>query len=507
VKEFKYDDNISIPKELSEYVQRGVNDAKRPNGYSRNKPKIIISLMLLCIITVVFNPQTRAFTVELPIVEDVMKWFKLDGNIKQIKANKLNVYDLVTEKDGYKLYMKDIYFDEEKIFMKIAVEDESGQAFDIQGWEITSNHSGSETRKIKGVTVKNVDPWYNIWVYSYLKSMFDEHNYYYGKAQIKFNINVSDGNKIICFNEVEINEEKVSEARTKVYKLNKEYELDGIKIFIEYLKVYPNRMEVRLRHKTDDIDSKLTYVKMKLTDKNGKVYEKSRSGYYSRRSKEFQFNESIYFDEDNSIKKIDIEFGHGKVESMNIMEMKYLNHEEAQEFNYNNSVFKAYIEKDKNNREYTYLNTKINEIEQIFSMYYIRKWTGAWERMWRYNPTQETTIRITKNEIDMELGMDLEDILKLNDDEFYNYAVKYSQYIDSRQDKNEKTVNSKIDIDLIKKSMKGYIEEGEIYTGGSISIGDIETFRSEKDINNEDCEFGILDESKIKTEHIEIELD
>ncbi len=505
MKNLKYDENITIPEELSECVERGVNDAKRPNYYCRNKSRIIVSLILVCVISLGFNPNARAYTANLPIVKDVMKWFKSDENINKVKENKFKVYDLVTEKDGYKLYMKDIYFDEERFSMKIAVEDENGAAFNIKEWNMTSNHIGEDYIRFNGESIKNVDPWYDVWNFSYLGSLFDKNNYNYGKVDIKLKMTVSDGNKTIHFNEVEINEENVIEAKPKVFIINKEYVFDGAKILIEHLKIYPNRMEVKVSSRNSDIDSKVTYMKMKLTDKNGKVYEKSSASLYRRICREFVFNDSIYFDNDNSIEKIGIELGVGKVQTMKIIEKANLTPGDNDEFSYNNVKFKAYV--DENDTDYTYLDVKINDSQDLYSSYYIRKWTGAWEEMSYCDPNESTSIRITKNEIEKELGKDLEEILKLDDDEFYNYAVKYNKYIDSRKERNEKTINNKINIDLTKESMKMYIEERALTLGEGLSIGDVLKFGCQNNSTSKNLEFGIIDGSKIKTEHIELELD
>ena len=67
------------------------------------------------------------------------------------------VYDFVTEKDGYNLYMKDIYFDQGRFSMKIAVEDENGNPFYIQEGDIVGNYNIS-TRfgAVNGENIKNV---------------------------------------------------------------------------------------------------------------------------------------------------------------------------------------------------------------------------------------------------------------------------------------------------------------------------------------------------------------
>ncbi|MCM1991535.1 hypothetical protein [Oceanirhabdus seepicola] len=374
MEKFERDDEIIIPDEFDSRIDMSLKKAKRGSYYYRNKSKIGTSLVLAFVLFLGMNPDVRAYT------KNVMEWFKSDKSIMELKENKFKIYDLVTEKDGYKVYMKDMYFDEETFSMKIAVEDENGNAFE----------SDSEV-------------------------------------------------------------------------------------------------------------------------------------FWGENSREFYFNDSIYFDKDTKIEKIEMDLGHGEVESMKIVSREKLDYGQVGEFKYNDKSFMTYREKDKElsecwssnqsgfikkgfyekDVEYTYLKLNDDDANQKPSKYYIKKWTGIWEPMYNNIDEEVKTVRITKNEIDRQLGMELEDILKLNDEEFNDYGIKFNKYINYRLERNDSETN----IDETRKTMERYIDCGQLFLGKSVSMKDLLTFRKETVSTKKDWEFGILDGSKIKTEHIELELD
>ncbi len=510
-------DKIRIPKEFDNRIDASLKKAKPGSYYYRNRMKITTSLVLVLVMFIGMNPDVRAYT------KNVMEWFKSDKSITKLKENNFKVYDLVTEKDGYKLYMKDMYFDEETFSMKIAVEDENGNAFDIQEGDISGNYLSTRFGAVNGENIKNVDPWYDVEGYCHLRNAFDKDNFYYGKAELKFITTVSDGNKTIEFDKVAIKDENISRVKSKDIELDKEYAFNGVKILVHDLKIYPNRMKVWITSKDSDIDSKLMFMKVKLLDDNGKSYESDREFLWGENSREIYFNDSIYFDKDIKIEKIEIDLGHGEVKSIKIVPREKMDYGKSEEFKYNDRLFKTYREKDKElfdcwtynqsgfikngfyekDLEYTYLKLKYDDVNEKPSKYYIKKWTGVWEPMYNNIDEEVKTVRITKNEIERQIGMELEEILKLNDDEFKDYGIKFNQYINSRLERND----SEINIDETRKSMKRYIDCGQLLLGKSSDSKDPLTFRKETVSTKKEWEFGILDGTKIKTEHIEIDLD
>ncbi|WBW96964.1 hypothetical protein [Oceanirhabdus sp. W0125-5] len=525
MEKFNHDDDIKIPDEFDNRINMSLKRAESGSYYYRNKIKITTSLVLVFVLFLGMNPNVRAYTSELPIVKGVMEWFKSDKKIQQLKANNFKIYDLATEKDGYRLYMKDIYIDEEEFSMKIAVEDEKGNVFDIQEGDISGNYLASRFGSVNGENIKNIDPWYDVRGFCDLSNAFNKNNFYYGKIDLKLKATVSDGNKIIEFDEVNIKDEDISYVKSKKIQFNKEYVFDGVKVLVENLKIFPNRMEVRVSSIDSDIDSKVMFTKVKLLDKNGKIYEgKGKALYWDGNYREFfNFDDSIYFQKDNSIEKIEIDLGYGKVESMKIVPREKMDYGKIEEFNYDNKSFKAYREKDKElnesiisyyngfyklgiseqDVEFTYLKIKDDDVNENESKYYIKKWTGIWERMYNNIDEEIKTVRITKNEIERQLGMQLEEILKLNDDEFNDYAIKFNKYLNSRLERKD----GKINFDEIKETMKRYIDYGQIILGKSSGMKEPLTFRKETVKTKKEWEFGILDLLKIKTEHIVIELD
>lgn len=321
MKEFKYDENISIPEELPECVRRGVNDAKRANYCFRNKSKIIVSLLLICCITVGVNPDARAFTAGLPIVKDIMMWFKSDPDIENFKKHNGKVFRAETKKNGYTLLIEDVYLTEDAISLRFAVEDNNGEPLLDYDWTINSNIGFRFERDSNFIDKNKSYPWNHVnsrgirgndvYYHECMSREFSYHINFKDNLSLKFRIQKE--NETIDFDEVLLETAEENIYDIKEIDINKEIEFNGDILRIYNLKVDPIGMILNYSYKVKDKDSlpdcgnKIEIVA--LIDEMGNKYEMSTwiaftesvPGQYRKPT---YFNKSMYSKEDINIEKI-----------------------------------------------------------------------------------------------------------------------------------------------------------------------------------------------------------
>ncbi len=460
---FFIDEQIPIPKAFDNRVKTKISCLKRTNKALKTITISLASLLLILSITLgLGNEMVYAYTKSIPVVGDVLSWFRSEKEIIHIKEKGYPLYDYTGTHNGYKLYVKDLYLDNRSISMKLAVEDSNGDY--LEGFEHqvilqdrASFYKGYESQ---------MDPWHNTNI----------HYDFLGENRLTKDFNFSirilgkEGKLLSDYN-IKIPTDRIKVYEPKIIKQELTRELRFCTISINQVEINPTSMYVRY----DIYGLKEGYTtpsgNFTLVDKYGKIIDNGMNQFTNsengRTSYQIMFKDtSIYFENPDEL------YLQMKFTSENGIEEK-VTVKQGDDLSipiHNGKYIIKKVEKEKDFKlaitvEGSFETNSLNLGPKLA----FKNNSGIWDKgEIIYNDNTEFAnpdlsidcVTLTEAEVEYILGDSIRNIIKSNQEEFQEKTLKLYNYIADRVDGYSEA--NEYSLDLMQGLLRSTTNRGHI---------------------------------------------
>lgn len=447
-------EEIDIPDELDVRINLRISRLKKSKPIGKNITIVIFSLIMISAVAIRFNPDINAYASKMPVISEIMSWFRSDKSAQYAKEKGYNTYDLNVEKDGYKLYIKDLYLDKRNVDMKFAVEDKDGKYLNNIQWKVTYPQfifgvdQGDDSHK--------VDPWQESSI------TFPNINDFENMKTVKMKITIKKENKkLVSFDNIEVNLKENPMLQVKKYAQDCKENFDIGEIEIEELQVLPGKMYLKYKTISKDGFTRPWIRDPKLVDDKGNIYNSTSHSLIVNSQtgeEEEEFEPSFYFD--TPPKKLKLVFADMRALIMKDKFTIDVSKKVSKEIHDQGTDFTIYkVERDK---EYfkVYVKSNFRLRNNEFPRLSIKRGEDYWEE----GASGEDTTRnytFTKGEAEKVLEKSIENVLKLQGEEFKEAISGFKKYFEETTENTDKNYGDQYFRDkLCDINNRGYISLG-----------------------------------------------
>lgn len=249
-----YDNHLKIEEELLK-TYSGKEDFRSNKDTIMRSLKPKRKLKTLLVAALIITTITITFAEEIPLVGDLLRYFSRDAGAEAAVENDYPIQDLVYEKHGYILYVKDLYFDPYIGQYKIAVEKDGEY---LRGFSYSVTQGPWERNWQEGR--KGNTPWIELTFVT--KDVED----------LEMSIGIRIDQEEIIFDPIKISNDTIEKYKTIVVECNQTIETEYGELTIDNIEIYPTAMYLNTSY--DFVDSIVNFqlTDLKLIDDLGNEY-------------------------------------------------------------------------------------------------------------------------------------------------------------------------------------------------------------------------------------------
>ncbi len=273
--------NVDISlDEIDEAIQIGFQKAKETKLVTKPKRKskiwsiVAAAILLLGFLTSIrVSPTFADYLTNIPGMEKIVELIRDDkGLISAVENKYAQEINISQEKSGIKVTINSVIADEQGIVIFYTIDaKETQHNFNIKEVSLKPSN-GEELREHSSSFDLPVEDELNTYT-SKIEYFFQKTN-----EQHDFNLDLKIKSK-------EISEQfsipfslKNLEKTKQIYELNKTVMIEGQKITIEKVTIYPLRVAVQVKMDQNNSKKILDFTEFKLLDQNGEVWSKITNG-------------------------------------------------------------------------------------------------------------------------------------------------------------------------------------------------------------------------------------
>lgn len=134
----KFYDNIKIPNNISEYVERGMDKAEKEIKLKNKKRKVIISTIAsIVIVLITACTYNSTFAKDIPILKEIFKVLE-NNNLKSINKGNYSNYSkevgITKESNGVKITIQEVVYDGNYIYLSYKFENKEEFPYEIYSY-------------------------------------------------------------------------------------------------------------------------------------------------------------------------------------------------------------------------------------------------------------------------------------------------------------------------------------------------------------------------------------
>lgn len=316
--------NKSVPEDLCQYIEKGMNKRKRHTKTFRNIIKVAACVVLVFLASVRLSPTFAEAVSEIPLLDRIVGLINYDKSLKYAVDNQyLQVVGNFDEHEGIRLTVDNIIADEGSMFIFYTIRNDSQYKNDR-----LRIHPDSFTDKEGNELMVSYswDPRCNDFE-------SNEKNKYLGKIDITFGDDSEIPDKVILNAQFSIlsdtNEEPIQDGKGKdirensrmldaiwkveipidkqkienmkeVYEVNKEVKVDVHKITINTVTIYPTRALIDVSFDPHNSVYISQLENLRIIDEKGEAFASIKNGISAKRIED---NRVIYYIDSSYFRK------------------------------------------------------------------------------------------------------------------------------------------------------------------------------------------------------------
>ncbi|MTI67168.1 MAG: DUF4179 domain-containing protein [Firmicutes bacterium] len=304
-------DDIEVPKELDDKIKKRIDKTpiKKDKILNKRISKVLavaIIFMFLFTIGVKYIKGFSAYASNIPIIKIAVEWIKGDSGTEYAKQNGYKeIKGTVINKDGYRLTINNIMFDEDRLVLSVIADGEKVKKLKSEKSNLTIDIKFNDFKEKGGFLQTNISKekikiraekiFKDKEVITFLKK-----NPKYITLNAKLMIRNDKESKVIKeFNDIKIPFKEENVLLSKKHFLNKEITSPHGVINFKKLTISPTRMKLDVKFDMDEGYLFTDFENLYLLDSKGNAYKPEGlvSTNPNENSRSFYFVPSIYFEE------------------------------------------------------------------------------------------------------------------------------------------------------------------------------------------------------------------
>jgi len=432
-----YESAIELETQLNEtYLGKIEFKSSEKMIMSKIKPKrnikmLLVAVLLFLTITFTFAEELFVLAEEIPLVGDLLRYFTQDDGAESARENNYPIQDFIFEKEGYKLYVKDFYFDPNSGQFKIALE-KDGEYIKGFSYGLSIDNSEMYWRDERNETT----PWSDVRLGRT------------GEKDRNISIGVRINDEEIIFDELIISYDLVKQYTSKVIECNETIETKYGNLTIENIEIYPTAMYINTSYEFDDSVIMFHLMDLKIIDNLGREYvEDTVSEHLNPEGKQrFRMLGTCYNDE--TVNSLEVVLSSVKIKYID--ELANLPEEELEGFQFETtdwSETNLYLIKDvQRTSEDVMFNLEVLESgEMIYPIHLAMYSNDEWIFMDKLDEVNESIPKSEQGDViplyllSEWLDMDIDEIIKIDGkykvieqsskfNEYYMYSARQTKY-------------------------------------------------------------------------------